>query len=144
MPFIKFMLLLVVASCIVTAHAHDVDAYCTNRVACANGRAVLSAMVDGKAQVETNVQALVGSLVAFAGNGGMDVGANLTVTTSTTDVPIHSDVFIDVEIKPSGDVRPGANGWRAIVMGTLKSVDYKKRIIYIQAKPENWICEIAQ
>ena len=101
-------------------------------------------MVDGKAQDETNVQALVGSLVAFAGNGGQDTGANLTVTTNTTDVPIQRDVLVDVEIKPSADVRPHANGWRAVVMGTLKSVDFKKRIIYIQAKPKDWICEMAE
>lgn len=143
MPFMKFQLVLFVAFCTVTAHAHDVDAFCTNGIACANGRTVLSAMVDGKAQDRTNAQALVGSLVAFAGNGHVDMGANLTVTGYTTDVPIREDVLVDVELNPSRKLPP-ANGWRAVVMGTLKSVDFKKRVIYIQAKPENWICETAQ
>jgi hypothetical protein len=100
-------------------------------------------MVDGKAQDRTNAQALVGSLVAFAGNGHVDMGANLTVTGYTTDVPIREDVLVDVELNPPRKLPP-ANGWRAVVMGTLKSVDFKKRVIYIQAKPENWICETAQ
>jgi len=102
----------------------------TNQTAVANARAVLSAVRVGDSQSKTNVQALIGSQVVFAGGAAPPGGsANLMVS---------SNVVLEVEISPSRGVRPRAISWDAEVLGTLKSVDFEKRVIKIRAKPEDW------
>jgi hypothetical protein len=73
---------------------------------------------------------LIGSQVVFVGSAASPGGnANLMVWTN---------VVLEVEIRPERDVRPHSAFWHAEVLGTLKSVDFEKRVIHIQAKPEDW------
>ena len=102
----------------------------TNQTAIANARAVLAAVRSGDLQSKTNVQALIGSQVVFAGGAALPGG--------NADLLVSSNVVLKVQIRPSRDVRPHSVFWVAEVSGTLKSVDFEKRTIHIVAKPENW------
>jgi len=105
--------------------------YFTNHSAISNGRSVLTAMISEDAQRKTNVQALIGSQVVFVGGTAPPGGsANLMVWTN---------VLLEVQIRPARDVRPHSVVWTSEVLGTLESVDFQKRVIHIQAKPEDWI-----
>jgi hypothetical protein len=100
----------------------------TNQVAVSNGQAVVSAVCSGGSQ--TNILALIGSPVVFIGGEAPPGGdANLTV---------WSNVVVEVEIRPARDVQPHSVYWEAEVLGTLKSVDFQKRVIHIWAKPDDW------
>ena len=102
----------------------------TNQVAFTNGQSVLSAVRSGDAQSKTNVLALIGSPIVFIGSAAPPGGnANLMV---------WSNVVVEVEIRPARDVRPHSVFWTAEVSGTLKSIDFEKRVIRIRAKPEDW------
>jgi hypothetical protein len=122
--------LLFAAGC--TAFAADTPKpfFFTNQIAIANGQIVLSAIHSGVSQSQTNIQALIGSPVVFIGSAAPPGGnANLMVS---------SNVVLEVEIRPARDVRPHSVFWDAEVFGTLKSVDFEKRVIHIQARPEDW------
>ena len=100
------------------------------KVAITNGRTVLSAVLSGDAQSKTNVQALIGSKVVFVGGAAPpEDNANLVV---------WSNVVVEVELRPSRNVIPRSVYWEAEVLGTLQSVDFKRKIIRIRAKPDDW------
>jgi hypothetical protein len=102
----------------------------TNQTAIANARTVLAAVRSGDLQSRTNVQALIGSQVVFAG-GAAPPGGN-------ADLLVSSNLVLKVQISPARDVRPHSVFWVAEVLGTLKSVDFEKRTIHIVAKPKDW------
>jgi hypothetical protein len=104
----------------------------TNQTAIANGDKVWSAVVSGDNQAKTNIQALVGSQVVFVGEAQRVGSANLVV---------GSNVVVEVELKPWRDVyrnEPHARVNYSEVSGTLKNVDFDKRVITIKAKPNEW------
>jgi hypothetical protein len=99
--------------------------------AIANGRMVWLAVISSDNPSKTNIQKLVGLQVAFS--GGAAYGG--------TKLFVNSNIVIEVEMRPSQDV------WRNVgqavsfgvdVLGILESVDFEKRVIHIQAKPEDW------
>jgi len=106
----------------------------TNETAIANGHLVISAVRSGDDKSKASIQALIGSQIVIAGGGQVGQGANLTVS---------SNIVVDIEILPMRGVIPQAAGWTAEVLGTLKRVDFKKRVIYMQAKPEDWRVDAA-
>ena len=117
---------------VVTAHAADTwsPVFFTNKTAIANGSTVLAAVRSGDTQSKASIQALIGSQVIFVG-GAAPPGGN-------ANLMVASNVVLEVEIRPARDVRPHAVVWSAEVLGTLKSVDFEKRVIHIRAKPEDW------
>jgi len=104
----------------------------TNETAIVNGRTVWLAALSGDVQSETNIQKLVGSQVGFAGYALQFGRASLMV---------NSNIVVEVEIRPPQDVYRNVSHARQIfieVVGALQRVDFEKRVIYIQAKPEDW------
>jgi len=135
MRFANFQPIVAAALLVGTAIAASADEslppiFFTNQTAIANARVVLSAVRAGDSQSKTNVQALIGSQVVFAG-GAAPPGGNANLMVS-------SNVVLEVQIRPARDVRPHSVFWVAEVSGTLKGVDFKKRVIHIIAKPEDW------
>ena len=122
-----------VALFVTTAHGQDGwKTICfTNATVITNSRVVFSALNSGDTRSKATVQALIGSQVAFSGYGPRD--ANYI-----DNLIISSNIVLDVELQSPRDMRLKVNGWTAEVSGTLKTVDFEKRIIYIKAKPENW------
>jgi hypothetical protein len=108
----------------------------TNETVVANSRTVLLAVYSGGSHNRANVQALIGSQVAYCGYAALPAQAG----GHPASLMLSSNVVLNVDIQPPKDVRPLAATWCAEVMGTLERVDFQKRIIYIQAKPEDWIC----
>ena len=119
---------------ITTAYAQPtMPIHFTNETAVANGSTVLSAVLSGDPLSKTNVQALVGSPVVFVGFAAQIGTANLLV---------KSNILVEIELKPWRDVyenEPHARQNYAEVLGILKSVDFEKRVIHIQAKPADWM-----
>ena len=110
----------------------------TNQLAISNGRAVLAAMISGDTQSKTNVQALIGSQVIFEGTGSALPGA--TSPGTNANLMVWSNVVLQVDLRPLQEVRlHNAFSWSAKVLGTLKGVNFQERVIYIEAKPEDWI-----
>ena len=90
------------------------------------------AVLSSDAQSKTNIQRLVGSQVGFAGYAPQFGWANLQ---------LNSNIVVEVEIRPPQDVYRNVGHARqmfAEVLGILKSVDFEKQVIRIQAKPEDW------
>jgi hypothetical protein len=77
------------------------------------------------------LQAYVGRQVVFLG-GGAPPGA-------TADLLIADDVRLEVTIKPPREVRPMAVMWEACVLGTVRRIDRKRKVISIDARPEDWV-----
>ena len=99
-----------------------------------NGNTVLAAVRSADAQSKMSVRALIGSQVVFYGyppDGRVYEG-------TIADLMISSNVVLEVEIRPFRDVSPHAIAWDAKVLGTLKSIDFEKRVIRIRARPEDW------
>jgi hypothetical protein len=117
---------------VITAHAADSwsPIFFTNKTAIANGSTILAAVRSGDTQSKASVQVLIGSQVVFVG-GAAPPGGN-------ANLMVASNVVLEVDIRPSRDVRPHSVAWSAEVLGTLKSVDFEKRVIHIRAKPEDW------
>jgi hypothetical protein len=114
----------------------------TNATVITNSRVVLSALSSGDAKSKSAVQALIGSQVAFSGYGPVEIEGR---TKHINNLMVSTNILLDVEVQPplnwsSWDPRQHVNGWDSEVLGTLKSVDFDKRIIYIKAKPENYHC----
>jgi hypothetical protein len=132
MRFARFHILVVTLLLAASDVAFADDApkpyFFTNQIAVSNGQAVVSAVCSGSSQ--TNTQALTGSPVVFIG-GAAPPGGNANLT-------VWSNVVVEVEIRPARDVRPHSVYWEAEVLGTLKSVDFQKRVIHIWAKPDDW------
>ena len=133
-PFAKCQFLLVLALFAVVKIGHAADEWgpywLTNQLAVSHGRTILAAVRSGDTQARTNVQALIGSQVVFVG-GVAPPGGNANLMLSTNVLPV-------VDMQPQRDVRPHSVAWSAEVLGTLKNVDFEKRVIHIRAKPENW------
>ncbi|HEV2329747.1 MAG TPA: hypothetical protein VGY56_13275 [Verrucomicrobiae bacterium] len=106
----------------------------TNETVVANSRTVLLAVYSGSGHSRAEVQTLIGSQVAYGGYAALAAEAG----GHPASLMLSGNVVLNVDIQPPKDVRPQAATWYAQVMGTLKRVDFQKRIIYIQAKPENW------
>jgi hypothetical protein len=104
-------------------------AFTTNAAAITNGRAVVDALLVGDSQSKSNVHTLIGSTVIFA---GWQVDG-----WSPTNVPLSlgSNIVVRVEVPAPGEFRPGCNAWSAMVEGTLKSVDFQNRVIYVRSRP---------
>ena len=97
-------------------------------VAILNGAHILDSINKGESGTG---QELWGQPVAFYG-GIAPPGGN-------ANLMVADDILLSVDIIPSKDVRPHAVAWSAVVLGTLKYIDPKMRIIYIEVKPEYWI-----
>ncbi|HEV2318732.1 MAG TPA: hypothetical protein VGV18_03215 [Verrucomicrobiae bacterium] len=106
----------------------------TNETVVANSRTVLLSVHSGSSHSRAEVQTLIGSQVAYCGYAALAAQAG----GHPASLMLSSNVVLNVDIQPLKDVRPQAATWCAEVMGTLKRVDFQKRIIYIQAKPEDW------
>jgi hypothetical protein len=78
-----------------------------------------------------DLQAYVGRQVAFLGGGAPPGG--------TADLLIGDDVRLEVTIKPLQDVCPMAVMWEACVLGTVRRIVREKKVISIEAKPEDWV-----
>jgi hypothetical protein len=117
---------------VITAHATDSGSpvFFTNKTAIVNGSTVLAAVRSGATQSKASIQVLIGSQVVFVG-GAAPPGGN-------ANLMVASNVVLEVEIRPVRDVRPHSVAWSAEVLGTLKSVDFERRVIHIRAKPEDW------
>jgi hypothetical protein len=104
-------------------------AFATNATAITNGRAVVDALLVGDSQSKSNVHALIGSSVIFAG-WQLD-------GWSPTNVPLSlgSNIVVKVEVPAPDEFGPGCNAWSAMVEGTLKSVDLQNRVIYVRSRP---------
>jgi hypothetical protein len=106
----------------------------TNETPIVNGRTVWLAVLSGDAQSQTNIQKLVGSQVGFAGYA-------YALQFGNANLWVNSNIVVEVEIRPPQDVNRNVYHARQIsaeVLGILKSVDFEKRVIHIQAKPEDW------
>jgi hypothetical protein len=139
MRFTAFHSLVAVAAltlATVTAGAADSwkTHYFTNEIATANSRAVLFAL-SGDANSKTDVKALIGSEVTFCGDALYQGGG--------TNITLESNIILNVELQPPhlkyhfigvhGAVDSGVE-----VLGTLKSIDFEKRVIYIRASPKDY------
>jgi hypothetical protein len=100
----------------------------TNEVAAfTNGQAVLAALKSGDAQSKKLIKALIGSRVLFAGS------------ERANDLNLGGNIFLVVDgSRPPREGRPHARTWADEVVGVLKSVDFEKRLIHIEARPEDW------
>jgi len=104
--------------------------FSTNRTAITNGWKVLDAVLSGDSMSKNNIRAMYGSQVVFAGDGPRPEGR--------ADLVLLSNVVLEVEISPGQLGKQNCFSWSAEVLGTLKSVDFDKRVIRIVAKPEDW------
>lgn len=96
--------------------------------------AILTGIRTGGAQEQDKVRSLIGSTVILDGccyprRDGVD-----------SDLVTDDGIVIDVDIVPNRNVRPpGPHGsWCAEVRGTFQSVDFEKRVIHIEAKPQDY------
>jgi hypothetical protein len=108
-------------------------AFSTNAIGITNGRTVVTALLVGGAESKSNVHTLIGSSVVFA--GWQSAGWNPT----NVILEMQSNLVVRVEVPPPDEFRPGSNGWLAMVDGTLKSVDFQKRVIYVRSRPRGVI-----
>jgi hypothetical protein len=74
---------------------------------------------------------LIGTRVTFEG-GAAPPGGNADLIT-------EEGIHLEVHIIPYHDVRPQAVFWTATVAGVIKAIDTKKKIIVIEAKPEDFV-----
>jgi hypothetical protein len=127
----QMLVLVAMATSVLGADANQTPFFLSGEgVAITNANRVLSAILAGDPQSKTNVQALIGAQVVFVGgNAPPGYNANLLV---------WSNVTVEVELRPRKNVLPRSVGWDAEVLGTLTGVDFKRRVIYVRAKPENW------
>ena len=101
--------------------------YSTNTAAIANGHVIILALRSGDSR---KVQELAGSEVVFSGVAPFIGGG--------TNITVESNIVLNVELRPWHSVRtPGAVS-EVEVSGTLKRVDFDKRVIYIRAQPDDY------
>lgn len=114
---------------ITTAYAYPppFDYFTNNVTAISNGQIVVSALLAGDSG---RVQAFIGSEVVFIGYAPWSGGG--------TNITVESNIVLNVELQPSANVTSHGSGNPAEVLGTLKSVDFQKRVIYIRAKPKDY------
>jgi hypothetical protein len=118
------------------------EPFSTNKVAVANGQKTFQALLVADGQSKTNIQALIGSQVVFYPTRGPK-GTNDCVLT------LPERVFLLVEFSPPyqwdkrlwepGSKYPSDMFYSTAILGTLKSVDFEKRVITIVAKQQDWI-----
>ena len=77
------------------------------------------------------VARFIGKVAAFKG-GAAPPGGN-------ADLLIAKGVRLQVVIVPYRDVRPQAVYWSASVVGIIKTVDAKQKVITIEVKPNNFV-----
>lgn len=108
--------------------------------AASNGLTVILAIRSPSPESRTKVQALIGSTVAFVGDSyGAREGIFSDLETHRESDSQPHDNTIEVDMIPFTDVHPTECGmWTAEVLGTLRSVDFQKRVIRIKARPEKW------
>jgi hypothetical protein len=98
-----------------------------------NGQIVLDGIRSSDAESRTKVGALIGSPVVFIGEG------NHLRKDIWSDIVTDDHIEILVDIVPFQAVRPGPCAqWGVEVKGKLESVDFEKRVIRVEAKPEDW------
>ena len=86
------------------------------------------ALVERGAEPEA-LRPFIGREVVFVG-GGAPPGGNADLMVG--------DVRLAVVIKPAWDVRPQAVTWEACVLGVVRHIDGEKKVITIEARPEDW------
>ena len=99
-----------------------------------NALSVLQALDAGQEKGEDQIKKLIGSRVLFQGNNwDRPKGTN-------ADLNLGKGVLLRVALTPARKVRDRHGGpiWRAEVVGVLKDVSWKERIIYIAARSEDW------
>jgi hypothetical protein len=117
-----------------TTHSGPPPRYFWRGAGLANGQIVLDGIHSGDAESRAKVRALIGSSVVFVGEGTRGLRRDLWSDLVTSD---GTEIMVD--IVPFQDVHPGPCGeWGVEVKGKLESVDFEKRMIRIEAKPENW------
>jgi hypothetical protein len=117
--------------------------YYTNATVVANSRQIIEAIQSGDAKSIAGVKALVGSQVAYFGTagysgGGTNINIYDLISKDSNHVDDHLHMRLYVELQPRRDVRMPVAVSFVEVLGTLENVDFDKRIIYIQAKPDNY------
>ncbi|MGA2871837.1 MAG: hypothetical protein ABSF34_22090 [Verrucomicrobiota bacterium] len=140
--------ILIIAMTATPAHAEFwYKPYYTNALVVANSLLVIDAIKSGNEQSASRINSLVGSQVAFAGWAGYaGEGTNFIIDQSgsgySNAVTAKLHITLIVELKPWRYVRTlGASSF-VEVLGTLKRVDVKNRVIYIRAKPSYYRKEI--
>ncbi len=104
-------------------------AFTTNATGITNARTVVAAILAGDVQSRSNIHTLIGSPVVFAGWGGAGWSPTNVI------LEMRSNIVVEAEVPAPDKFRPGSNGWLAMVDGTLKSVDFQKRVIYVRSRP---------
>jgi hypothetical protein len=117
--------------------------YYTNATVVANSRQIIEAIASGDTNRIAGAKALIGSQVAYYGvadfvGGGTNINIYQFISKDSNHVDDHLHMRLYVELKPWHDFRTHGAFSFVEVLGTLESVDFEKRIIYIQAKPENY------
>jgi hypothetical protein len=89
----------------------------------------LLALVENRAGPEA-LGPFIGREVVFVG-GCAPPGGN-------ADLMVADGVRLAVVIKPAQDVRPQSVTWEACVLGIVRHIDREKKVITIEARPEDW------
>jgi hypothetical protein len=115
----------------------------TNATVVANSRKIIEAIESSDDKSKASAKALVGSQVAYFGTAGYyDGGTNINIyqfiSKDSNEVDDHLHIRLYVEFQSPPDIGRPVAVLFVEVSGTVKSVDFDKRIIYIQAKPEDY------
>lgn len=135
MNITNFQTIIVTVLFYVTAQAaHASDSWrthsFTNETIIANSHVVISTLISGDAESKARVEALIGSEIAFNGEAKYAGGG--------TNLILESNVVLNVEMQPAANVRTSGAFSTVEILGTLKKVDFEKKIIYIIAKPKDY------
>ncbi len=99
--------------------------------AVSNGQRVLALLERSSEKEEFDMKDFLGMKVAFAGNASPPGNSANLIT--------QNDILIYVDIDPYEDVRPIAAEWVACVYGEIQYIDINRGILYITAKPNDWV-----
>jgi hypothetical protein len=84
--------------------------------------AILESSADSDA-----LPSFIGRDVVFAGGGA-----------GNADLIVGDGVRLEVIITPARDVRPQSVSWEACVLGIVRRVDRSRKVITIEARPDEW------
>ncbi len=107
--------------------------FSTEAVAIENGSNVLHLIQQQSPQAELALQSFVGKRVVLSGGGG----AGGPPAGDPADL-VMGRVLLKVNLTPYKDPHPQAVSWGASVLGVLKKFDYERKILWIDARPDDW------
>ena len=98
--------------------------------AATNGAFVLTLLHLQTRSAEQRVRSYVGKDAFFFGSCVPPGG--------TPDLITEHGVLLKIDIKPYRNVLPHAAMWTAFVCGVIKRIDYGRKTIWLEARPEYW------